>query len=337
MEKLKIVGGQKVSRKISATLVSELMIWSAARHSLAAKRIQKVIEKGNAFSSKFGLTLEHKKRAVNRITALPQIDYASKIEGSTNVSICSANGQWKIGEATKATFHIIKQAHPQHILDIQSGRAVGYTDGLAYALGSYGKKVKRCFDTKHEIKGSTHVKQASAKTMEQLPTSSDIFGTAKPDVLLVLLPGTNPVQFSNIKLWADCVEGIRTVCTVKGRGAICFQHPEQLAMKINHHAGGVNYLSSNVGDGLADCMVVDISVSHPDKNAVLAGGCHSVVSVVANSDKQFLNFPGEIRFQPRRTEVSFTISSLMSELTLQGHLRAQRHDCRVCRKMVIWS
>lgn len=323
MEKLRIIGGQHVNRKVSAALMSGSINRSAANYISIAEKIQQIMEEGDFICrklNKFGLTVEHKKREANRVTAVPVLHYIRRAgkspnDGTATEPVSTLNGQWKIGETTEAMFHTVKQVHPEHILNIQSGRPVQDTDSLAYALGMYGNKVKRCFHPAHKFQGTTHVKQASAKTVDQLPTKSEIFGGAKSDVLLVLLPSSNPVQFSNIKLWADCVEGIRTVCTVKGRGAICFQHPEQLAMKINHHAGGINYLTPDVGTGLDDCMVVGISVSHPDKNAVLTGGCQSVVSVVANSDKNFLNFPGEMRFQPHGTKVSFPMSPSTSPLT----------------------
>lgn len=96
------------------------------------------------------------------------------------------------------------------------------------------------------------------------------------------------MRFSKVKLWADCVEGIKTVCTVPNNGTGELMFPEQLAMKINHQAGGQNYIVAGLDSLLKDdaCLVLGVSVSQPSPSSKI--GCPAVTAVVGHASPDFL-------------------------------------------------
>ena len=119
--------------------------------------------------------------------------------------------------------------------------------------------------------------------------------------------------YSRVKRIGDSEFGILTVCATHAKlyNDKIKQEDLQanLAMKINMKLGGVNH--SLPQDKLrvlldneyrANTMVVGADVSHLSKQSI--EGCPSIAAVVASMDKYFTNYPGSMRLQGSKVEVS---------------------------------
>jgi hypothetical protein len=107
---------------------------------------------------------------------------------------------------------------------------------------------------------------------------------------------------------------------------MCLSHVEELAMKINHHAGGKNYNIDNVGLPPKKSIVLGISISHSTcRPGGVFNNCPYVAAVVANSEKDFLNFPGSMRFQPYAGDVSYNIPNNQVH-TLTRFIESERFE-----------
>jgi hypothetical protein len=198
-----------------------------------------------------------------------------------------------MGDASTRTLYDIKQVHPGHIIEILEGQAAGNTASLERSLEIFNNRVDRYFGAKNESRQSVTLHRADAKGIKNLQN----FNLQEHGVLLVLLPNVNPLQFAKAKLWADCEQGISTVCALQKRSVPCLPHFEQGAMKINHHAGGKKYIVKNEGLDSKKSIVLGISVSHPAHNSKAhSTDCPFVAAVVASSDDDFLEFQDPCAF-----------------------------------------
>jgi hypothetical protein len=140
------------------------------------------------------------------------------------------------------------------------------------------------------------------------------------DVVLVILPNDNENLYAAIKKFGD-TRGTKTICclshkvdkTVKSTD---LQYCSNIALKFQFKLGGdthwlngdtLNILRSGEGD-MANSIVMGADVTHPKSGA--PSGCPSIATVVGSLDKHFVKYPGSMRLQAARQEVSHAVCTV---------------------------
>jgi len=147
------------------------------------------------------------------------------------------------------------------------------------------------------------------------------------DCTLILLKEKNYGMYSRIKRVADLECGKYTVCVVgsklfddqNSRRVARFQVMSNLALKVNMKMGGDNHwldfahLNNAIGSAnrAKNTMVCGADVTHPSSGTRV--GCPSIACVVGSVDNYFMNYPGSMRLQAGRQEVS-AYASFLTEL-----------------------
>lgn len=127
------------------------------------------------------------------------------------------------------------------------------------------------------------------------------------EILMVILPKRNETWYAAVKKFGDCHLGLPTICVDFNKaqkkfgdqmfaGNIALKY--QLKLKgITHH---VDY--GNHAEILKNTIVLGADVTHPGPGA--ANGCPSIAAVVGSVDAAIMTFPGSMRLQAGRQEVS---------------------------------
>jgi hypothetical protein len=145
----------------------------------------------------------------------------------------------------------------------------------------------------------------------------------KTSATIVILRSKSQIQYAKVKCASDLHHGVRTICAVgskithyheaqfKQAAGFGHQHLDNLALKFNIKAGGQNHhfqntsaIQAHLGQAnqLRDTIVFGADVAHPPVGAV--AGYPSIACVVASSDEHLQNYPGSMRLQAGRQEVS---------------------------------
>lgn len=137
----------------------------------------------------------------------------------------------------------------------------------------------------------------------------------RTDTYLVVIPGkgNNQNVYAAIKRIGDIHLGIKTVCVAESKVwsrkagvPRDMQYFSNVAMKFNLKGRGRNHVVERTGfaalsrNNECDTIVIGADVAHPLKTA--SPGCPSIASVVANTDDNFVHFPGSMRLQYGRRE-----------------------------------
>ena len=153
-------------------------------------------------------------------------------------------------------------------------------------------------------------------------------------ILLVILPGKNPMTYNRVKYWADVECGIHTVCAVNdkvqkevGKGMGGMQYFANLTLKFNLKMGGANQLlpPDRLGflkDG--DTMIVGIDVTHPAPGNM--EGTPSIAAVVSSVNSQYAQWPGSIRCQESKQEMVSALQVMMEE-RLEYWIKENKGNC----------
>lgn len=140
-------------------------------------------------------------------------------------------------------------------------------------------------------------------------------------LMMVILKDTDEDVYSIVKRWGDLRKGIPTVCVTDKNytkdsrdGGLALWG--NLALKVNLKLGGTNHtlssdsypaiLKSKQGNPI-DTMIVGADVTHPSRASM--NGCPSIAGVVASIDGEFANYPGSMRLQTSKKEVSQTTTN----------------------------
>ncbi|RDI89559.1 hypothetical protein Vi05172_g122 [Venturia inaequalis] len=286
---------QKFSRKVYPSMEPDLL--SRPRldeFSINPKLLELISARVGEHLKPFDISLELKNPDswVIRATPMPGYKGVGTSVPPTGSSRFAEKGYWKSFPSQKdetvtqnKTFHIVEQVHIRTVLDLHPGRS---SKSLKTSLENYTDTINRWFPESQKSAADHTIYRANVRNLDRLMVPEQ-------GPLLVMLPNNNPLQFSRLKLWADCAVGTQTVCAIHKNDALAIHHPEQLAMKINHHAGGQNYKIQGLTQDLRKCMIVGIGVSRVTDRP--SDHCNSIASVVASSDDLFLNYPGSMRFQ----------------------------------------
>ena len=141
-------------------------------------------------------------------------------------------------------------------------------------------------------------------------------------VVFILLPDSDSWLYTTIKHIADREFGIGTVCaqvakiqkitrfgemSLKNGGLCAFL--ANLALKVNVKLGGTNHIllpehfgAKLVGTGKPHAMIIGADVTHPASHST--PGTPSIAAVVASVDRHFSRYPGSMRLQASKQEVS---------------------------------
>jgi hypothetical protein len=142
------------------------------------------------------------------------------------------------------------------------------------------------------------------------------FKLCKPnDCTLVLLSDKDYDGYAKLKRTADCEEGQHTICAIGSKiklsGPARHQHFSNLALKVNMKMGGANhFLHSGKLDMLlgrsrrSGTIILGADVTHPGHGT--KEGSPSIACVVGSVDGEFMNYPGSMRLQAGKQEVSTT-------------------------------
>ncbi|KAE9972777.1 hypothetical protein EG328_004824 [Venturia inaequalis] len=323
IEKLQAVDEQQLFRRFPTSVKKSLLNSSQGGHDDIKTSVQGYLEP-------LGLSAKVCPLIAKQFTAVPLPIYCQLPQRSRGPAprtttkrsgrqfaatvATDAKGQWKLrnGEG-KRTLVEICAVHIQRVLELGSGCAMGSPKALKYSLEKYKERIDGWSGINPEP-NRTPIYQADVNKLHSSESVKNMFLDYTTAPLVVLLPSSSPLQFSKVKLWADCLRGIHTVCALRKRGAVCLPHVEELAMKINHHSGGTNYEVWDLGLTSKDTMVLGISVSHPAP-ALTSGhiDCPSVVAVVANSDNRFQKLPGNMRFQPNGSKKIIDLKEMVRD------------------------
>ncbi|CDM37030.1 hypothetical protein CBS147339_2295 [Penicillium roqueforti] len=152
------------------------------------------------------------------------------------------------------------------------------------------------------------IKDAFKKLMREFP------------FLVVLLPTTEGKIFDYVKYAGDLKTGVLTHCMLseKFRGAN-EQYLSNNAMKVNLKMGGCNQLlqpaNARFISAAKNTMVVGLDVTHPSSTDPEI--FPSVAAIVASTDHNMGQWPGEVRAQTRRQEhIEFLKEMMLTRLSL---------------------
>lgn len=160
-----------------------------------------------------------------------------------------------------------------------------------------------------------------------MSTAYDEMKTALPNsgkVVLVVLERKDIVDDASVKRWGDTEKGIKTICLTEPNITTLEKDqgfPSNLAVKFNVKLDGKNhilpdtlYKKLHFGNSAAT-MVVGADVTHPGPSSIQY--CPSVTAAVASTDRDCVTYPGSMRLQRSRSEVSDTTNVLKNnQLTI---------------------
>lgn len=183
-----------------------------------------------------------------------------------------------------------------------------------YGLNSHTSQLQKLpLPSKHTTTYVEDLKQRLQDAFRKMRNSTVIF---------VLLPDSDSWLYTTIKHIADREFGIGTVCaqipkiqqmtqsgeTSMTNGGLC-AFLANLAMKVNLKLGGTNHILPTdrfdtwfTEKGKPHTMVVGADVTHPASHST--PGTPSIAAVVASVDLHFSRYPGSMRLQTSKQEVS---------------------------------
>lgn len=139
-------------------------------------------------------------------------------------------------------------------------------------------------------------------------TLNKLCATQKPNFLLVFLSSEDKNVYNHIKTQVDCRFGIPTVCCLSEKiqkPAGQMQYLGNIALKANLKTGGRNHELG--GDALSilgtDSMILGADVTHPTAKESVKY-TPSIAAVVGSWENTYSLYPGGLRLQKSRQEVS---------------------------------
>lgn len=254
----------------------------------------------------FDLDIQKTLAQINaRILPIPNLMYESSIKPN--------NGSWNLEHRQ---FNYPGALRTLHVLALERNSkedAVGLvrraSTSLAAALNGYGLGTNPTpyivsIAAPHAGPGPfaarfEDVLDAGLKQLNKLPGGP-------VELIVVVLDRRDVEKYSVIKRWADSKVGIPTVCSVREKFTKNSNDTfGNLALKINFKMGGVNHILDETAFGKLikmKTMIVGADVTHPAQHSI--SGCPSIAGVVATVDSYFATYPGSLRLQESRQEVS---------------------------------
>ena len=124
--------------------------------------------------------------------------------------------------------------------------------------------------------------------------------------ILVILPKDGEHLYPLVKRIGDCELGIYNICSrrtqidkQKNLGNFCGNLALKYQVKGHAETHAVKELKHV---SLEDCLIIGADVTHPGRGAV--NGCPSIAAVFGSIGPNHMTYPGELRLQASRQEVS---------------------------------
>uniref|UniRef100_A0A8H8CN02 Argonaute-like protein n=1 Tax=Psilocybe cubensis TaxID=181762 RepID=A0A8H8CN02_PSICU len=153
------------------------------------------------------------------------------------------------------------------------------------------------------------VRQIFRNTLAQKP---------KPSFVLVLLENRDNYIYPGIKRIGDVEMGLNTIHMQLDKALNDPKKQDQyfsnVALKVNTKLGGINHLlddKSMAWLNKVPTMMVGIDVTHPGRGS--KAGTPSIAAVVANTDRNFVQFPASMRVQRSKKEMLDELSAMLIE------------------------
>lgn len=167
------------------------------------------------------------------------------------------------------------------------------------------------FDIRHQTMGNGNPDVSIRAGLSQFKGQAN-------STILVILPSRRQELYTNVNKIGDVDLGLRTICTrrdqidkQRNHGNFC----GNIALKYQVKGEGETHSVTELLDvALNDCIIIGADVTHPGRGAV--NGCPSVAAVVGSIGPNHMTYPGELRLQPSRQEVSCTIFPSWKYLSL---------------------
>ena len=261
----------------------------------------------------FDLDIQQTLAEINaRILPVPNLLYAS---GSTAGSLRPDRGSWNLEHrrfhqpGILKTLHVLAlQIRQEDVASIVQEPSVL----LATALRGYG------LQTNSEpnivtISSSPQAGTAPFATRFEAVLQAGLVALEKArpgpiELIVIVLDRRDVEKYSVIKRWADSRVGIPTVCSVRDKFIKKSNDTfGNLALKINIKMGGINHVLGQGDFGKLlkmRTMIMGADVTHPAQQSI--PGCPSIAGVVATVGRDFATYPGSLRLQESRQEVSHT-------------------------------
>ena len=148
----------------------------------------------------------------------------------------------------------------------------------------------------------------SAKLETIIKSAKKPANSQLPNFLMVLLSSDDKNVYNHIKFLVDCKFGIPTVCCQsekiqKEKGQM--QYLGNIALKANLKTGGRNHELGSDALGFlgTDSIVLGADVTHPTAK-VSVKHTPSIAAVVGSYENTYSLYPGSLRLQKSRQEVS---------------------------------
>ena len=216
----------------------------------------------------------------------------------------------------------LKHCFDAHVNRDPNGKDIGTSTRLVHCIEDFTSQL-RGHDVRVDPALGYQSEQKHATITGELKGWFD--ECRKDDCTLILLQEKDYGKYSTIKRYADLNRGCYTVCAV-GRKIVDrdsdkklsrYQVLSNLALKVNMKMGGDNHflqfapLDAVLGgeQRTKTTMICGADVTHPGSGGKL--GCPSIACVVGSVDRRFMNYPGSMRLQAGRQEVS-AVSRIVS-------------------------
>ena len=137
-------------------------------------------------------------------------------------------------------------------------------------------------------------------------------------IALIILPRDgNTAIYNKIKVLGDIEKSLHTVCVIGTKPKFLSESPQyygNVALKFNLKLGGANHTVESKING-DETMVLGIDVTHPSPGSE---GAPSIAAMVASMDKEFSQWPVDLRVQQARKEREDQAQAGQEGITTQG-------------------
>jgi eukaryotic translation initiation factor 2C len=155
-------------------------------------------------------------------------------------------------------------------------------------------------------------------TAHQLGAELKILKAKATKLVFIILPNKSAENYAAVKISADVLVGIHTICTVrKPDGSVKASAGEiaNLILKFNQKLGGINLImevdQKQVLKNLLSkrLMFVGADVGHPSPSSM--DKAPSIASLVATTDQSFFQYAGSVRLQTHRDKDKKSVESIL--------------------------
>ncbi|KZV96981.1 Piwi-domain-containing protein [Exidia glandulosa HHB12029] len=297
----------------------------------------------------FGVTVSDEMAVIPaRRLAPPRVTYQ---KGTPNVS----EGSWNI---LNVTFHRGAKVKNWKVLVVvdgpkdpgsqprfpggsQDAKLLDFLEKFRAKCSSSGMVMPKCSQIEGVRLVGGREDPGRVRSMQMLETTMGKFASGAAawknvDFVLVLLEYRDDYIYPCLKRLAAVKFGVHTQCMQLEKAMPPDpkkqdQYLSNIALKVNTKLGGINHkLDPQAMQWLTGkpTLLVGIDVTHPGPSSI--AGTPSIAGVVANVDRDFVQYPASLRLQPSKQEGIAALSDMMVE-----RLQAYRATSKVLPERVL--